>query len=144
MTVRAVQVAALSALCGCTVGPAYHRPDSVPAPGAYRELTAAQFKDTDGWKVAVPQDASIRGKWWELFGDPQLNELEERVSGANQTVAAALASFMQARALVKEAQSQYWPTLTVGASATRSRTPVASLAGVPGTSGASGLSNEFS
>jgi NodT family efflux transporter outer membrane factor (OMF) lipoprotein len=144
MTVRAVRVAVLIALSGCTVGPAYHRPDSVAAPGAYRELTAAQFKDTDGWKVAVPQDASIRGKWWELFGDPQLNALEEQVSGANQTVAGALASFMQARALVKQAQSQYWPTLTVGASATRSRTPVASLAGVAGTAGAAGTGNEFS
>jgi NodT family efflux transporter outer membrane factor (OMF) lipoprotein len=144
MTVRAVKVAVLAALCGCTVGPAYHRPSSVEAPGAYRELTAAQFKDTDGWKVAVPQDASIRGKWWELFGDPQLNALEEQVNGANQTVAGALATFMQARAIVKQAQSQYWPTLTVGASATRSGTPLAALAGVPGTAGASGTSNEFS
>ena len=138
MTVRAVSVAVLIALSGCTVGPAYHRPDSVAAPGAYRELTAAQFKDTDGWKVAAPQDASLRGKWWELFGDPRLNALEEQVSGANQTVAAALASFMQARALVKQAQSQYWPTLTVGASATRSRSPLAS------SSGAAGTGNEFS
>jgi NodT family efflux transporter outer membrane factor (OMF) lipoprotein len=145
MTVRAVQIAAFSALCGCTVGPAYHRPDSVPAPSAYRELTAAQFKDTDGWKVAVPQDASIRGKWWELFGDPQLNELEGRVSGANQTVAAALASFMQARALVKEAQSQYWPTLTVGASATRSRAPIGISPTGVGTAGNAGSTvNEFS
>jgi NodT family efflux transporter outer membrane factor (OMF) lipoprotein len=138
MTVRAVKVAVLAALCGCTVGPAYHRPGSVEAPGAYRELTAAQFKDTDGWKVAVPQDTAIRGKWWELFGDPQLNALEEQVNGANQTVAGALATFMQARAIVKEAQSQYWPTLTVGASATRSRSPVVSTAGLPGTA------NEFS
>jgi NodT family efflux transporter outer membrane factor (OMF) lipoprotein len=144
MTVRAVNIAVLATLCGCTVGPAYHRPDSVAAPGAYRELTAAQFKDTDGWKVAVPQDAGIRGKWWELFGDPQLNALEAQVSGANQTVAAALASFMQARALVKQAQSQYWPTLTVGASATRSRSPLA--VGAAGATGAAagGTGNEFS
>jgi NodT family efflux transporter outer membrane factor (OMF) lipoprotein len=143
MTVRAVKASILAALCGCTVGPAYHRP-GVESPQVYKELTAAQFKDTDGWKVAVPQDTAIRGNWWELFGDPQLNALEEQVNGANQTVAAALATFMQARAIVKQAQSQYWPTLTVGASATRSRTPLAALAGVPGTAGASGTSNEFS
>jgi len=122
MIVRAVKVAAVAALSGCTVGPAYHKPD-VESPGAYKELTAAQFKDTDGWKVAVPQDASIRGKWWELFNDPALNALVDQVAGANQTVAAAYATFMQARALVKEAQSQYWPTLTVGAGVTRARTP---------------------
>ena len=141
MTVRAVRIAVLIALnaaarCGLGVPQAGQRGRPGRLPG---ELTAAQFKDTDGWKVAVPQDASLRGKWWELFGDPQLNALEAKVSGANQTVAAALAaSFMQARALVKQAQSQYWPTLTIGASATRSRSPLAS------TSGAAGTSNEFS
>ena len=72
MRTRVVQLAVLAALSGCTVGPAYHRPGT-DAPQAYKELTAAQFKDTDGWKVALPQDAMIRGKWWELFGDPQLN-----------------------------------------------------------------------
>jgi NodT family efflux transporter outer membrane factor (OMF) lipoprotein len=121
-----VRVAVLAVLGGCTVGPAYHRP-STDAPQAYKELTQAQFKDTDGWKVAVPQDDRIRGKWWELFGDAQLNALEEQVNGANQTVAAAYASFMQARALVKEAQAQYWPTLTVGAGVTRSRTPATAV-----------------
>jgi NodT family efflux transporter outer membrane factor (OMF) lipoprotein len=125
MRTRVVQLAVLAALAGCTVGPAYHRPGT-DAPQAYKELTAAQFKDTDGWKVAVPQDAAIRGQWWELFGDPQLNALEEQVKSSNQTVAAAYASFMQARALVRQAQAQYWPTLTVGASATRSRQPALS------------------
>jgi NodT family efflux transporter outer membrane factor (OMF) lipoprotein len=104
------------------VGPPYHR-TATDAPQAYKELTQAQFKDTDGWKVAAPQDDRIRGKWWELFGDAQLNALEEQVNGANQTVAVAYASFMQARALVKEAQAQYWPTLTVGAGVTRGRSP---------------------
>lgn len=151
MTLRAIALAVMGALSGCTVGPPYHRPDSVATPGAYRELTAAQFKDTAGWKVAAPQDASLRGDWWELFKDPQLNALEEQVRGANQTVAAALASFMQARALVKEAQAQYWPTLTVGASATRSHSPLIST--TPGSAtgtvagtgaGISGTGNEFS
>ena len=142
---RVIQLAVLAALGGCTVGPAYHRPDT-DAPQAYKELTAAQFKDTDGWKVALPQDAMIRGKWWELFGDPQLNALEEQVKSSNQTVAAAYASFMQARALVRQAQAQYWPTLSVGASVTRSRQPAISAgsngfaAGGPNP----GTGNEFS
>jgi NodT family efflux transporter outer membrane factor (OMF) lipoprotein len=122
MRTRVVQLAALAAVGGCTVGPAYHRPGT-DAPQAYKELTAAQFKDTDGWKVAVPQDDRIRSQWWELFGDPQLNALEQRVKSSNQTVAAAYASFMQARALVRQAQAQYWPTLSVGASVTRSHQP---------------------
>jgi NodT family efflux transporter outer membrane factor (OMF) lipoprotein len=137
-------------LGGCTVGPAYRRPPTA-APQAYKELTAAQFKDTDGWKVATPQDATIRGNWWEMFGDPQLNALEEQVKGANQTVAAAYASFMQARALVRQAQAQYWPTLTIGASATRSRQPALSSAAgrgtagtTPGTAVGSSTGNEFS
>jgi NodT family efflux transporter outer membrane factor (OMF) lipoprotein len=133
MRIRVVRLAVLTALSGCTVGPAYHRP-STDSPQAYKELTAAQFKDTDGWKVAVPQDDKIRGQWWELFGDPQLNALEEQVKSSNQTVAAAYASFMQARALVRQAQAQYWPTLTVGASVTRSHQPaIGAAAGGIGT-----------
>ncbi len=142
-----VQMAVLATLAGCTVGPAYHRPGT-DTPQAYKELTAAQFKDTDGWKVAVPQDAAIRGTWWELFGDPQLNALEEQVKSSNQTVAAAYASFMQARAMVRQAQAQYWPTLTVGASVTRSHQPAigASANGTSpnGAAAAGGTGNEFS
>jgi NodT family efflux transporter outer membrane factor (OMF) lipoprotein len=76
----------------------------------------------DGWKVAQPQDSALHGDWWKIFGDPQLNGLEEQVSISNQNVAAAFANFMAARALVREARAQYFPTLTVGASATRQRT----------------------
>jgi NodT family efflux transporter outer membrane factor (OMF) lipoprotein len=153
MRMRVVQLAVLTALSGCTVGPAYHRPGT-DAPQAYKELTAAQFKDTDGWKVAVPQDDRIRGQWWELFADPQLNALEEQVKSANQTIAAAYASFMQARALVRQAQAQYWPTLTVGAGVTRSRQPGLGALGAgagagtgtgPGSSASGAITgNEFS
>ncbi len=146
MRTRLLQLAVLAALGGCTVGPTYHRPGT-DAPQAYKELTAAQFKDTDGWKVAVPQDQIIRGQWWELFGDPQLSALEEQVKSSNQTVAAAYASFMQARALVRQAQAQYWPTLTVGASVTRSHQPaIGAAAGATGTGSATGptTGNEFS
>jgi NodT family efflux transporter outer membrane factor (OMF) lipoprotein len=83
----------------------------------------------DGWKVAQPQDSALHGKWWEIFGDPQLNALEEQVSISNQNVASAFANFMAARALVREARAQYFPTLTVGASATRQRTAIATTNG---------------
>jgi NodT family efflux transporter outer membrane factor (OMF) lipoprotein len=75
----------------------------------------------DGWKVAQPQDSALHGKWWEILGDPQLNSLEERVDISNQNVASAFASFMAARALVREARAQYFPTVTAGASITRQR-----------------------
>ena len=95
-------------LAGCMVGPKYHTPTAATPP-AYKELTPADFKNTDGWKVAQPQDDALRGKWWEIFNDPQLNALEEKVNVSNQNIAAAAASFFAARALVKEARSQLFP-----------------------------------
>ena len=128
----------LALMAGCTVGPAYHRPQVAPAP-AYKEVASQDAGS--GWKVAQPQDAVLRGNWWELFDDPKLNELEGQAATANQTIAAAFASFLQARALVRQAQAQYYPTLTVGASVTRSRQPLP-----VGANGAGGAvqSNDFS
>lgn len=92
------------------VGPDYVKP-KVQVPAAYKE--------SEGWKVAQPQDGAARGKWWEIYGDAQLNALEEQVDISNQNVAVAAAQFRQARALVQAARSAYYPTLTVGASAAR-------------------------
>jgi NodT family efflux transporter outer membrane factor (OMF) lipoprotein len=102
-------------LSGCTVGPKYHRP-SVTTPEAFKELTPADYPSTDGWKVAQPRDAAIKGKWWEIFNDSQLNALEEQVNVSNQTIASAAAAFLVARAIVRQARSQYFPTVTVGPS----------------------------
>jgi len=107
-------------LTGCTVGPKYHTP-TADTPAAYKELTPAQYKDTDGWKVAQPKDDALRGKWWEIFGDPQLNALEEKVNVSNQNIAAAAANFLAARALVKEARSQYFPKVTTNPAITVQR-----------------------
>jgi len=107
-------------LQGCVVGPKYNRPP-VQAPGTFKEVTPDDLKKMDGWKVAQPQDSALHGKWWEALGDPQLNTLEEQVNISNQNVAAAFANFMAARALVREARAQYFPTLTGGASITRQR-----------------------
>jgi NodT family efflux transporter outer membrane factor (OMF) lipoprotein len=99
-------------LTDCAVGPKYQRPAVESAPG---------YKEADGWKVAQPSDAALHGNWWELFGDAQLNALEQQVNVSNQNIAAAFASFIQARAVVKEARSQYFPTLTVSPSVSRTR-----------------------
>ena len=101
--------AAVVLLCaGCMVGPDYFKP-SVP-------MTAA-YKEDQGWKLARPSDTIPRGKWWEIFGDPQLNALEEQVSEANQNVKVAEAHFRQARALIGFARAGLFPTVTAGASA---------------------------
>jgi NodT family efflux transporter outer membrane factor (OMF) lipoprotein len=108
-------------LSGCRVGPRYNppAPPAVTAPN-YKESTV-NFQDQEGWKVASPQDAMIRGKWWEIFNEPELNALEEQLVVNNQTVKASFENFMAARAVVNEARAQYWPTITVGPAWNRSR-----------------------
>lgn len=112
----------LALLAGCRVGPAYHAPapPAVTAPD-YKESTV-NFKDADGWKVASPKDATIRGKWWEIFQEPELNALEEQLNINNQNLKEYFQNYMEARSLVAEARSQYWPTITVNPSWSRSRT----------------------
>jgi NodT family efflux transporter outer membrane factor (OMF) lipoprotein len=102
----------LTLMTGCAVGPDYVRP-TVITPDAYKEV--------DGWKVAQPKDDVIRGAWWEIFGDPQLNALEAQVSLSNQNLAVAEATYRQARALVREARASYFPTVTLGIGYTRFR-----------------------
>jgi NodT family efflux transporter outer membrane factor (OMF) lipoprotein len=127
-------------LTGCTVGPKYVRPAAV-APPAYKELTPENFKDTDGWKLSQPGDATLRGKWWETFNDPQLNALEEQVNISNQNIAAAAANFLAARALVRQARAQYYPTISANPSITNSRPSSGQFGGVSGgSSGTSGFS----
>lgn len=106
---------------GCRVGPPY-KPPAAPAVTApnYKESTV-NFQDQDGWKVASPQDAMIRGKWWEIFNEPELNALEEQLVVNNQNIKASFENFMQARALVAEARAQYWPTINLGPSWGRSK-----------------------
>jgi outer membrane protein TolC len=65
----------------------------------------------DQWKMATPSDGLLKGKWWEIFGDPQLNRLEELVSVNNQNVKLAEAQFRQARALVAANHANYYPTI---------------------------------
>lgn len=111
-------VAGTLLLSACTVGPNYVRP-SVETPPAYKEIG-----DGTSWKVAEPRDELIRGAWWELFGDSQLNALEEQVSISNQNIAVAEAQYRQALALVQASRAGYFPTVTLGPSYSRSRRPV--------------------
>jgi len=102
-------------LSGCMVGPKYTRPSAPLAP-EFKEATPESFKETDGWKLAQPSDQIIRGKWWELFNDPQLNALEEQVDPANQTLKVAEANFRAARANIRFNRANEAPTLSVGPS----------------------------
>jgi NodT family efflux transporter outer membrane factor (OMF) lipoprotein len=122
--VRGLLLAVIMGLViGCVVGPNYVRP-VVVAPEA--------FKEQDGWKIAHPQDDAFRGPWWERFEDPALNALETRVSEANLNLVVAEATYRQARALVREARSAYFPTATLGVGYTRNRQS-ANLSGSSGT-----------
>lgn len=106
--------ATLTLLASCAVGPDYVRP-STEKP--------KEFKEAQNWKQAQPKDTQIRNKWWEAFGDPELNKLEEQVAISNQNVKAAEASYRQAQALVSESTASYFPT--VSGSVTQSRNGLA-------------------
>ena len=103
-----VTVALLAA--GCAVGPAYQRP-STPEPAA--------FKEAQGWVPAAPGDALERGPWWQLFGDAELDRLAGEAARANQEVAAAVANYAQARAVVAQQRASLFPVVSRGAGAHR-------------------------
>lgn len=121
----AIGVSLALALCmlpACLLGPKYHPPKGpTPAAPNYRESTV-NFQNAEGWKVASPQDAMLRGKWWEVFGDPELDALEEQVNINNQNVKEYFENLMEARAVIREAHAQYWPTVTANPSWSRQKT----------------------
>lgn len=110
-------------LSACAVGPNYTRP-AVNTPTAFKEaknkhIIAAE-KSTH-WKMAQPKDQDIRGKWWLVFNDATLNQLEEQLTTSNQTIMNAYHNYQQARALVNEARASYFPKLTGELSLTRQK-----------------------
>jgi NodT family efflux transporter outer membrane factor (OMF) lipoprotein len=117
----------------CVVGPSYRRP-SVEVPSAYKELPQIEAQTQAEWKRAQPNDAAIRGKWWEIFGDPTLNHLEENAISSNQNIAAATSNFLAARALVKQARSQYFPTISTNPNLTYARPSLGQVHAVIGSS----------
>jgi NodT family efflux transporter outer membrane factor (OMF) lipoprotein len=123
------------ALTGCVVGPKYKPPSAAQSPPAYKEANVPAHQPAANvetapdptlgglgdWKVANPQDALPRGKWWEIYNNPELNALEDQLNIDNQNIKQFFENFMAARALVRQARSQFFPTATVGFNYSRSR-----------------------
>jgi NodT family efflux transporter outer membrane factor (OMF) lipoprotein len=108
-------------LAGCKpVGPNYNRP-AYQAPTAYKEATAASPAGGVGWQTAAPSDSQLRGKWWEIYQDPQLNRLEELISPSNQTLRAALEGYLAAHDQIKAARASLFPTLSAGPGVSRNQ-----------------------
>ena len=103
---------ALVSSAGCSVGPKYHTPVASTTP-AYKEL--------GDWKTAQPNEQSLGGNWWEIFQDPQLNDLEQQINVSNQNLKAAIAQYQEARAAVRYSRADYYPTITADPSALRTR-----------------------
>ena len=133
---RTVGIGACAAallLSACSIGPKYLRPDA-DVPTAYKEGevqaaapappvgTTTQAPPAPGWITAQPGDAAPRGSWWEVFGDGDLNALEDQVDGSNQNLRVALAQLRQARATVDIAHASFFPTVAAGAAADQSLT----------------------
>jgi NodT family efflux transporter outer membrane factor (OMF) lipoprotein len=106
---------AMLALSGCKVGPNYRAP-AMPAPPAYSDNG-----HNGNWSTASPADTANRGDWWTIYQDAELNDLEQRCATANQNIAAALHAYEQAHDLVRENKSSLYPTVSIGAGATRNR-----------------------
>jgi NodT family efflux transporter outer membrane factor (OMF) lipoprotein len=115
---------------GCHIGPAYHPPVIQPPP-AFKEAPPAtppadssqsqDNGDNGNWTVAQPADAKIRGDWWAIFNEPELNDLESQLNIDNQNIKLFFENFMESRALVREARAQYFPTVSIGPSYNRAR-----------------------
>jgi NodT family efflux transporter outer membrane factor (OMF) lipoprotein len=117
----AAALALIALVSGCNVGPKYHPPTAPTSTApAFKESTV-NFQDQDGWKVASPQEAAIRGNWWEIFNEPELNTLEEQLNANNQSIQVSYQNYMAARATIDEARAQYWPTVSANPSWNRSR-----------------------
>jgi len=131
----------LAALAGCNLAPRYQRPD-VQASGPFKEAVPGADDGRQGWKIAEPQDTRLQNDWWELYQDPELNALEERVAISNQTVAAAEANYRLARALWVEARASLFPSVSADPSVIRSRASASTSANsTPAGSAAGGASS---
>src|SRR3954452_14301704 len=131
----------LALLAACSVEPTYKRPE-VDTPTAFKEApvaasgasaasaasgaSGASAQDTGTWKTAQPADDAHRGEWWKIFGDPQLDALEEQAAAANQDLKAAAARVQQARAVTRAAKSDWFPKFDAGFGPTRERASAAS------------------
>jgi NodT family efflux transporter outer membrane factor (OMF) lipoprotein len=104
------------ALAACSLAPHYQRPDTATRPAEYRE--------SQGWKLAAPSDTEARGPWWTVFQDKTLDALELQVTDANQDLKAAYARLQESRAQTRIARAGQFPSATADASANRTRASV--------------------
>ena len=107
-------------LSGCMVGPKYVKPAAPLAP-EYKEQPPQSFKESDGWKQAQPGDQALRGDWWQIFNDPQLNALEEELTVSNQNLRVAESRLREARAIIRVNRSAEFPTISTSPSITNER-----------------------
>ncbi|MGA2716384.1 MAG: efflux transporter outer membrane subunit [Bryobacteraceae bacterium] len=130
MKFRNWQLLAFSCLfsSACAVGPKYQPPTIAQTPVAFKE-----FAGNDQWKMATPSDTVMKGKWWEIFGDLQLNRLEELIEINNQNVKQAEAQFRQARAIVEANHANYYPIIGSAPSIAQSDSGSAGGRGTGGT-----------
>ncbi|MDR3537497.1 MAG: efflux transporter outer membrane subunit [Acetobacteraceae bacterium] len=104
-------------LAGCTVGPTYQTP-STAMTDTFKEATPADYRTAGTWRPARPDDALNRGKWWEIYGDQELDSLEDQLTGANQNLKIAEARFREARAMIGYQRASEFPTISVGVNTT--------------------------
>ena len=111
-------------LSACHVGPKYVTP-GVPGAPAYKGVAPDQYSETlsGTWHPAQPQDAALKGKWWEIFNEPELNELEEQLNINNQNIAQFFQNFMAAKAQVREARAGYFPAVSANPASPKVRLP---------------------
>lgn len=117
-------------IAACNVGPTYKRPDLPSAPSAaFKEnVEGSDDARAGGWRPASPSDEQLRGNWWEVFGDPDLNALESRLQVNNQNIKQQLENYVAARATVRAAVAQLYPQVGIGPSATDRGTSSGSVA----------------
>ncbi|MGA3203460.1 MAG: efflux transporter outer membrane subunit [Bryobacteraceae bacterium] len=129
-------------LSSCNVGPRYVAPVA-PAPPAFKESAPAAYTSAPPgtWQPAQPQDAALKGKWWEVFNEPELNALEEQLNIDNQNIAQYFQNFMAARAQVREARAGYFPTVTFNPAFTKAGGGAAAVSSGTGTTGTTGTSS---
>ncbi|HXZ09352.1 MAG TPA: efflux transporter outer membrane subunit [Paraburkholderia sp.] len=116
---------------GCSLAPAYKVP-AAANPDAFKETpatpaVAAAGNETGSWKIAQPSDQIPRGKWWVIFDDPKLDDLEEQALAANQNLAAAAARVKEARGLLEASRADLFPTVGAGFGPTREKVSPTSL-----------------
>jgi NodT family efflux transporter outer membrane factor (OMF) lipoprotein len=120
MAAGALALAVISITASCTVGPKYVRPTSAASP-AFKEPVPDSYKEMTGWKSGQPREEVTRGKWWEIFGDADLNGLEDQIDLNSQTIAQAEANYRGARAAVRVARAGLFPQVTTSPTVTGAR-----------------------